>query len=133
MTRGNYCKIAITLTTLLGSRAGIVVGEIACLQQLLVDCRNSDGGYWLGARWHLIAGRLLGRLGRHRSAARQFELAIALSPQHLRAHLWLGWSFFQLKQYDKAIFAFEQALQIAPDSAYAHAYGGLSCSHLGRY
>ena len=85
------------------------------------------------ARWHLIVGRLLGRLGRHLSAARQFESVIAIYPQHLRAHLWLGWSLYQLKQHEKAIFAFEQALQIAPDSAYAHAYRGLSCLHLGRY
>jgi tetratricopeptide (TPR) repeat protein len=85
------------------------------------------------ARWHLVLGKFLARLGWYRLAAKQFQSAIGIFPRHLIAHCLLGWTYQALRQHEKALAAFDQAHQIAPNSPYAHAHKARSWMQFGKY
>jgi len=85
------------------------------------------------ARWHVLVGRLLAKLGWYRAAAKQFQSAIAIFPRHLVAYCLLGWTYQELQQHEKALSTFDRAHQIAPNSPYAHLHKGRSLMHLGKF
>jgi tetratricopeptide (TPR) repeat protein len=85
------------------------------------------------ARWYVAVGRVFGRLRCYGLAAKQFESATLLFPQHLLAQCLLGWAYQELGQHDKALLVFDRAHDIAPNSPYAHVHKGRSWMQVGKY
>ncbi len=69
---------------------------------------------------HLASGRMLEQQNDLAGAIRQYEKALAASPDLIEAHNRMGISFQKLERYMDAEEAFKRGIRIAPDSAMLH-------------
>lgn len=77
-------------------------------------------GTGFDALTHDTLGAVLTRLGRFTAAARHFESAAALAPNHAELQYHLGNGLVVCGELERAASAFERALELDPDHARAH-------------
>lgn len=76
---------------------------------------------------HFLADSIdLFERGHFQAASKRFSEIIEIYPDHPLAHLMLGRSYVELKQFDKAIESFKNHLKIVPNSVEAMIYLGLA-------
>ncbi len=82
---------------------------------------------------HVKTGNYRLEDGLYAEAEQEFKKALDKNADHVYAHLGLGISYMQRKQYDEALGALNRAIELDPSNAIAWADRGILYDKTGRY